>query len=115
MKTILAAIDLTPLSQSVVAAAADLARLSGARLILTHVLTGRMVPPPIAPFESNYAIIMGYHYQLATDPEVGGFEAERREKAACLLEQLAEPLAGIGVETLVGIGDAADEILRLAD
>ena len=97
VRHVLAPVDLTEASVQQVKVAAGIATALGARLILAHVLDLIYVPPRI-----RAAIV--------------GAENIRRANAETRLLALAESAnAPVPIETLVLHGDAADEIVKLAE
>jgi len=113
MKTILVAIDFSPVTDSVVAAAAELARSVQGRLFLLNVV-------PVPDLLGNVAIgintayIVGCRYQLAEAPDAAAVETEAERRADGRLKHLAWSLPGLDVGTSVAAGDPAEEILRVA-
>jgi|GEM_PF-1515678 len=98
-ETILVPLDGSPGSESVLAAAADVARARGARLRLL-----RVAPP--APAVSVDGRTVSY-----ADQETARIENEARG----YLRRLAARLGGVGVDRAVRFGDPAAEIVRDAD
>lgn len=98
MKTILVPVDFSAVSRSVAASAADLARATGARLVLLHVVEADL-PGLTAHYGSDAATRV---------------IALREEQAEAALRPLAE-IAGPNVELVVAAGLPDREILAQAD
>jgi nucleotide-binding universal stress UspA family protein len=103
MKTLLTAIDLSPITAKVLEGAADLASPLGARLILLH------VTEPVAAY-----VPVGAAMDVITAPvpmEPPDLQALKER-----LEELASPLRakGVTVETVTAVSLPADEILHQA-
>ncbi len=98
MKTILAAIDFSPVTDPVLALAATLGLSMDARVLLLHVVPS---PPPLAA------------YQMGEDEEAQLLAATEKD-ASRRLVNLAARLAGVATETLTATGVPADEIVREA-
>lgn len=103
MKTILTAVDLSPITETVVAGAAQLATALNARLILLAVLE------PVAAYVPVGAAMDVITAPMPMEPIDQSGIKER-------LESLATPLrsGGLSVETLVKVGPPKDEILDQA-
>lgn len=103
MKTILTAIDLSPITDKVVEGAASLATALKAKLILLAVLE------PVAAY-----VPVGAAMDVITAPMP--MESPDHEGVKERLETLAKPLraAGLTVETLVSVALPSDEILTQA-
>jgi nucleotide-binding universal stress UspA family protein len=103
MKTILAAIDLSPITEKVVEGAASLATALQAKLILLAVLE------PVAAY-----VPVGAAMDVITAPMP--MEPPDHEGVKERLETLAKPLraAGLTVETLISVALPSDEILTQA-
>lgn len=97
MKTILAAIDFSPVTDPVLALAATLGLSMDARVLLLHVVPS----PPLAA------------YQMGEDEEAQLLAATEKD-ASRRLVNLAARLAGVATETLTATGVPADEIVREA-
>jgi len=98
MKTVLAAVDFSPVTDSVLAVVAGLARALGSRVLLLHVVPS---PPPMSS------------YQIGDD-EAAQLLAATEKDAARRLGNLTGLLAGVPTETLTATGIPADEIVREA-
>ncbi|HXQ81340.1 MAG TPA: universal stress protein [Opitutaceae bacterium] len=98
MKTVLAAIDFSPVTDPVLGVVAGLARALEARVVLLHVVPS---PPPLSA------------YQISDD-EAAQLVAATEKDAARRLGNLAGRLAGVATETLTATGVPADEIVREA-
>ena len=112
MKTILTAVDFSPVTDSVVAAAADLARAAQGRVLLLHVI---QAPSALDNFvDVNYAGIMSSPYRLAGGEGAASAMTETERRADGRLNHLAWTLTGLAVETSLATGEPVDEILRVA-
>lgn len=100
MKTVLAAIDFSPVSRRIVAAALELARAIGGRVILLHV-----VHPPA--FAAEIAPLLGDVIQLTGEVERGARRRLKRLQDRLLVQ-------GATVATLCRQGAPAEEILGRA-
>ncbi|MGA2016941.1 MAG: universal stress protein [Opitutaceae bacterium] len=98
MKTVLAAIDFSPVTDPVLALAATLGLSMDARVLLLNVVPS---PPPLAA------------YQMGEDEEAQLLAATEKD-ASRRLGSLAARLAGVATETLTATGVPADEIVREA-
>jgi nucleotide-binding universal stress UspA family protein len=98
MKTVLAAIDFSPVTDPVLAVVARLARALDARVLLLHVVPS---PPPM----SSYQI---------SDDETAQLLAATEKDAVRRLGNLTGFLGGVPTETLTATGIPADEIVREA-
>jgi len=98
MKTVLAAIDFSPVTDTVLSVAASLARSLDARVLLLHIVPA---PPPLAA------------YQMSEDEEAQLLAATERD-AIRRLGNLVGLLSGVVAETLTATGVPADEIVREA-
>jgi nucleotide-binding universal stress UspA family protein len=98
MKTVLAAIDFSPVTEPVLAVVARLARALDARVLLLHVVPS---PPPM----SSYQI---------SDDETAQLLAATEKDAVRRLGNLTGCLGGVPSETLTATGIPADEIVREA-
>ena len=98
MKSVLAAVDFSPVTGAVVSAAADLGRSLGARVLLLHVVPA---PPPLAAYPME-------------EVERAELLAANEKNAVRRLGNLAGGLAGAAAETLTATGVPADEIVREA-
>jgi|CZKI01.1.fsa_nt_gi nucleotide-binding universal stress UspA family protein len=98
MKTVLAAIDFSPVTEPVLGVVAGLARALKARVLLLHVVPA---PPPMAS------------YQISEDEAAQLLAATERD-AVRRLGNLAGCLTGLATETLTATGVPADEIVREA-
>lgn len=98
MKSILAAIDFSRVSDGIIATAVDLAKLSQGKLILFHVV----VPPAAAE-------AYGIPAELEADAV-----ADERTRAEKQLSERKEELAsnGIEVETSTAVGHTVEAILK---
>lgn len=103
MKTILTAVDLSPITQKVVDGAAHLATDLQAKLILLAVLE------PVAAY-----VPVGAAMDVITAPMP--MEPPDRNAVKERLEEIAKPLrlSGITVETITAVSLPADEILEQA-
>ncbi len=103
MKTILVAVDLSPATVRVCAAAADLARATGGRLVIFHAV------PPIPQ------LMFGIDPFTTTQLEAHGRSS--RKAAAHKLEALQRWFKKRGPDTKMALheGPAADNILKSAD
>jgi nucleotide-binding universal stress UspA family protein len=97
MSTLLVPVDFSPVSRTVIAQAAKIARVSQSRIILLHVVQ----PPPVLV---EYAPLLESAAQ---------FTAQARKEAARHLERLGAGLRarGITTETVLRIGIPDAEIL----
>ncbi len=108
MKTILAAVDFSPATEAVVAAAATHARASGSRIVLLH------VAPDYAAL-SSVAEGFSYPLDMGTPLPVDQARMTEVEKAAeNRLKNIAFKLKGLEVETIVTAGTPPEEILRVS-
>src|ERR1022692_1264783 len=98
MKTVLAAIDFSPVTEPVLGVVAGLARALKARVLLLHVVPA---PPPMAS------------YQISED-EAAPLLAATERGAVRRLGHLAGCRTGLATETLTATGVPADEIVREA-
>jgi nucleotide-binding universal stress UspA family protein len=98
MKTVVAAVDFSPISRIVLAVAAEFARPLDARLILLHV-----VPNPVAMVADQL-----------TATELAALVAGRKKDAVRHLGELINGLKGVPVEPLASTGVPAAEILAVA-
>ena len=101
MKTILAAIDLSPITPTVVAGAASLAADLGAKLVLLAVLE------PVAAYVPVGAAMDVITAPMPMEPpDVAGLKTR--------LESIAEPLrvSGLTVETIASVALPQEEILE---
>ena len=103
MRTLLAAIDLSPITHKVIDGSADLARALGAKLILLHVVE------PVTAY-----VPVGAAMDVITAPVP--VEAPDLEGVKEQLERLAAPLRaqGLTVETVVTVALPTEEILEQA-
>jgi len=104
MKTLLAAIDLSPITPKVIKGAAELASALQSKLVLLHV-----VEPAAAYVPVGAAMDVITAPMPVQPPDLNGV----RER----LEQLAAPLrsAGLTVETYASVSIPVDEILEQAN
>lgn len=100
MKTFLAAFDFSATSPKVAGFAANMATAAHGKLVILHVLE----MPPLRERGSDLVV----HSNTMDPPDLNQIK-ER-------LDRLAEPLRtnGLIVETIVAIGKASEEILKLA-
>jgi universal stress protein A len=98
IKTILAPIDFSPVTPSVITAAVSLAQAMNARLILLHVMP---IPHSVATCQLGAG-------------ETADLLAATERGASQQLAGLIRDIAGIAVEPLTARGMAADEIVREA-
>lgn len=101
MKTYLAAIDFSPITEKVIEEAVQLATATGAKLVILHVAE---VPPLQVP--------VGYGMDVVTPPSP--MEPPDLSPLKARLEQIAEPIRdkGMTIETVATISMLpADEIL----
>lgn len=102
MKTILVPVDLSPASVPLCAMACDLARRTGAGLLLLH-----LVQPPAALVSDLYALQAS---------QLESMVATAEQEARARLDRLARHCEkrGVAVQTQLCVGDPATEILARA-
>ena len=102
MKTILVPVDLSPASAPVCAAACDLARRTGAGLLLLH-----LVQPPAAMISDLYALQAGQ-----VEDMILAAEQTAKKRLGDLARQCEK--RGVAVRTVQRLGDPVTEILARA-
>jgi universal stress protein A len=103
MKHILVTTDFSPLADVAIAAAADMARGTGAEVTLMHVITEDRHDEPDP---------QGGHYKLAK--KLYEADQQREKDVREQLESRAKKLAGVKAFTCVGRGEAVPGILTAA-
>jgi len=100
MNSVLAAIDFSPVSSKVVQTAVELARATGSKVVLLHVVQPLMIAPDLAP-------LLGEALQLTAEVERG---------ARCHLRDVQKSLARRGetVETVCCQGSSVAQIISQA-
>lgn len=101
LETILAPTDFSEMSRASAREALELARASGARLVLLHVLAD--APPPLLPD------VAGFHYADLVD------NLQRRAEEELPEFLSGERTEGVEIDYQVAVGSPHQEIVRVAD
>jgi nucleotide-binding universal stress UspA family protein len=113
MKTILAAVDFSPVTDSVLAAARELALAVGGRVLLLHVVP---TPDTLAAYGEglSYAALMGSPFKAGEARQAATDIPEVEREADARLKNLAWSTTGVPVDTSIVTGLPVDEILFAA-
>lgn len=109
MKKVLIALDYNPTSQKVAEMGFDLAKSMGAKVILLHV-----VFDPVYYSSLEYSPIMGFSGFLNMDPiHINAIE-ELKTATLDFLDKTRTHLGDLTIQTMIGEGDFAETILKVA-
>jgi len=109
MKKVLIALDYNPTSQKVAEMGFDLAKSMGAEVILLHV-----VFDPVYYSSLEYSPIMGFSGFLNMDPiHINAIE-ELKTATLDFLDKTRTHLGDLTIQTMIGEGDFAETILKVA-
>lgn len=111
MKRVLIALDFDPSAEKVAEAGYSLARSMKAEVFLVHVMGGLNYYTTL-----EYSPIMGYTGFSTAGAAPGMIDIDRiREASENFLEESKKYLGDESIQTIVTDGDAAEEIIRMAD
>lgn len=109
MKKVLIALDYDPTAQKVAETGYSLSRALGAETILLHVMSN-----PTYYVPRNYSTIMGFTGFVESDPIELENIAILKQRAQNFLDKSKHHLGDNNIRTLIGEGDFAEAILKIA-